>query len=45
VFAVRRFLEQPSVIEEVVFCCFSVADLTIYQRLLKSKTAAGLDVE
>jgi O-acetyl-ADP-ribose deacetylase len=33
---VRRFLEQPSIIEEVVFCCFSIADLTIYQRLLKS---------
>jgi O-acetyl-ADP-ribose deacetylase len=32
--AVRGFLEQPSVIEEVVFCCFSASDLTIYQRLL-----------
>jgi O-acetyl-ADP-ribose deacetylase (regulator of RNase III) len=32
---VRQFLEQPSVIEQVVFCCFSASDLAIYQRLLK----------
>jgi O-acetyl-ADP-ribose deacetylase len=32
---VRRFLEQPSVIREVVFCCFSASDLAIYHRLLK----------
>ena len=39
--AVRRFVEQPSILEEVVFCCFSAADLTIYQRLLKSATEPG----
>lgn len=32
--AVRQFVQQPSSISEVVFCCHSDADLRIYQSLL-----------
>jgi O-acetyl-ADP-ribose deacetylase len=32
---VQRFLARPSIIGQVVFCCFSPSDLAIYQRLLK----------
>lgn len=30
------FQQQPTSIEQVVFCCFSTADLEVYQRLLPS---------
>lgn len=33
---VRTALEQPGRIREVIFCCFSLADLTRYDALLSS---------
>lgn len=33
---VRTALEQPGGIREVIFCCFSSADLTRYDALLSS---------
>jgi O-acetyl-ADP-ribose deacetylase (regulator of RNase III) len=30
----RAFLQQPASVERIVFCCFSGADLDVYQRLL-----------
>ncbi len=33
--AVRSALSGLGAIEEVIFCCFSAADLAVYQRLLK----------
>ena len=32
--SVREALQQPSSVEEVVFCCFSAQDLGVYERLL-----------
>jgi O-acetyl-ADP-ribose deacetylase len=32
--SVRQALQQPSSVEEVVFCCFSPGDLGVYERLL-----------
>lgn len=32
--SVRQALQQPSSVEEVVFCCFSAQDLAVYERLL-----------
>jgi O-acetyl-ADP-ribose deacetylase len=34
---VLTFLENPSSIKEVVFCCFNLADLALYQALLSEK--------
>lgn len=33
--AVRRFLEKPSPVQLVLFCCFSQEDFTRYQTLLE----------
>jgi len=33
---VKAFVRQPSSIERIVFCCFSAADLTTYERLLSA---------
>lgn len=33
--SVRRALQQPSSLTEIVFCCFSAEDLAIYERVLK----------
>jgi len=35
--AVTAALSRLPVIEEVIFCCFSAADLAVYQHLLTSK--------
>jgi O-acetyl-ADP-ribose deacetylase (regulator of RNase III) len=32
---VRNFVQQPTTLTEVIFCCFSRGDLLIYQRLLQ----------
>ena len=32
--AVREFLLSPGNLEEVIFCCFSPADLNIYNKLI-----------
>jgi O-acetyl-ADP-ribose deacetylase (regulator of RNase III) len=32
---VRAVLQEATQIEEVVFCCFSAADLAVYERLLQ----------
>jgi O-acetyl-ADP-ribose deacetylase len=32
--SVREALQQPSSLNEVVFCCFSAQDLAVYERLL-----------
>jgi O-acetyl-ADP-ribose deacetylase len=32
--SVRQALQQPSSLAEVVFCCFSAEDLTVYQQVL-----------
>lgn len=37
--SVRQALQQPSSVEEVVFCCFSVQDLAVYERLLGAAAA------
>ena len=37
---VYRFLDRPSDLEEIAFCCFSSGDLTVYQRVL-SRCASG----
>jgi O-acetyl-ADP-ribose deacetylase len=31
---VRRFVAAPTSLTEVTFCCFSPADLAVYQRVL-----------
>lgn len=36
---VRQSLQQPSTVEEVIFCCFSASDLRVYERAL-ARTAA-----
>ncbi len=33
---VQNFVQKPSSINKVVFCCFSQSDLNIYQKALKS---------
>lgn len=33
--AVKSGLSQPSSLEEIIFCCFSLDDLAVYQKLLK----------
>jgi len=37
--SVRQALELPSSVKEVVFCCFSAGDLTVYERLLNDAAA------
>jgi len=32
----QRFLAQPSSIEDIIFCCFSIADLHLYEQLLSA---------
>ncbi len=32
--AVRDFLRAPSSLQEVIFCCYSASDVTLYQALL-----------
>ena len=32
--AVREFVRSPGTIEEVIFCCFSAADLSLYEAML-----------
>jgi O-acetyl-ADP-ribose deacetylase (regulator of RNase III) len=36
---VRNFARDPASLREVIFCCFSSEDYTIYQRLLREKRA------
>jgi len=37
--AVKSTLSRLPVMEEVIFCCFSAADLAVYQKLIDSKPA------
>lgn len=37
--SVRQALQQPSSVEEVVFCCFSAQDLAVYERQLGAAAA------
>lgn len=37
VFTMRAVLMDLPVIEEVTFCCFSQADLQVYERMLKER--------
>jgi O-acetyl-ADP-ribose deacetylase (regulator of RNase III) len=32
--AVRRFIQRPTSLEEVIFCCFSEPDLAVYHKTL-----------
>jgi O-acetyl-ADP-ribose deacetylase (regulator of RNase III) len=32
--SVCRFLDSPSALEEIAFCCFSADDLAVYERVL-----------
>lgn len=41
--AVAAALAQCGSIEEVVFCCFSAADLAVYQRLIPAAGGSGDD--
>lgn len=34
--SVRKALQQPSSVTEVVFCCFSAQDLAVYERVLNT---------
>jgi len=34
--SVQKFLQKPSSIKKVIFCCFSQNDLDIYQKILHS---------
>jgi O-acetyl-ADP-ribose deacetylase len=36
---VRNFMARPSSIEEVVFCCFLIEDVRIYEQLLSKSVA------
>lgn len=36
---VREALKVPSTLKEVVFCCFSAADLAVYERVLNDAAA------
>ena len=35
---VRKFIAQPSTLQEVIFCCFSEKDYGVYQALLRDKS-------
>ena len=35
--AVRSFVERPSSLEQIIFCCFSESDLILYRRALLAK--------
>lgn len=35
----RQSLLEPSSVQEVIFCCFSVADLRVYEHVLAEKAA------
>ena len=35
---VRKFISQPSTLQEVIFCCFSEKDYAVYQALLRDKS-------
>ena len=37
---VRRFMTTPTSLGEVIFCCFSAADLKVYERVLASAPSA-----
>ena len=37
---VQRFVATPTSLREIIFCCFSVADLKIYDRVLASALSA-----
>jgi O-acetyl-ADP-ribose deacetylase (regulator of RNase III) len=37
---VRQIVQRPSVLEEVIFCCFSSDDLDVYQSLLDTTNGA-----
>ena len=37
---VRRFAATPTTLREVIFCCFSIADLKVYDRVLASVPSA-----
>jgi len=37
--SVHQAVQQPSSVEEVVFCCFSAQDLAVYERLLAGAAA------
>ena len=37
---VRRFVATPTSLREVIFCCFSIADLKVYDRVLASVPSA-----
>ena len=37
--SVRRFLDKPSVLEEIAFCCFSIEDLSVYQSVFSRYAA------
>ena len=32
--SIQNFMEEPSSIEKVVFCCYSIDDLEVYQKFL-----------
>jgi len=32
--AVRDFLQTPSLLQEVIFCCYAASDLALYQARL-----------
>jgi O-acetyl-ADP-ribose deacetylase (regulator of RNase III) len=37
--AVRGSVRELASLQEVIFCCFSRADLLVYERLLRGKAA------
>lgn len=37
--SVRKALQEPSSVKEVVFCCFSAEDLAVYERVLGGAAA------
>ncbi len=36
--SVRKALQTPSSLQEIVFCCFSAEDLAVYERMLNDAT-------
>ena len=36
---VRKSMQEPSTVEEVIFCCFSASDLLVYEQLLSEGAA------
>ncbi|MRS03312.1 hypothetical protein EG832_08835 [bacterium] len=32
--SVRKFIAQPSTLQEVIYCCFSEKDYAVYQALI-----------